>query len=81
MEQFDKMASDTEVCMKQRCRSEFLHVEKMEHIDICQYLLNVSGDQPVDVNTVRWWVLHFSGSDSDMKDKLHFQWPCRFLKV
>ena len=32
--QSDKMVSDMEVCMKQRCVIEFLHVEKMAPIDI-----------------------------------------------
>ena len=30
----DKMASDMEVCMKQRCGTEFLHVEKIVPTDI-----------------------------------------------
>jgi len=32
--QSDKMVSDVEVNMKQRCVTEFLHVEKMAPIDI-----------------------------------------------
>jgi len=32
--QSDKVASDMEVCMKQRRGSEFLHAEKMAPIDI-----------------------------------------------
>ena len=31
--------------------------EKMASIDIRQHLLNVDGDQSVDVSTVRWWVV------------------------
>jgi len=27
-------------------------------------LLNIYGDQTVDLSTVRWWVAHFSGGDS-----------------
>ena len=53
--QSDKMVSDTEVCMKKRCVTEFLHAEKMATIDF----LNVSEDQTVDVNTVRQWVVDF----------------------
>ena len=30
----DKMVSDMEVCMKQSCVTEFLHVEKMAPIDL-----------------------------------------------
>jgi len=51
--QSDKMASDEEVCMKQRGGKEFLHVEKMASIVIHQCLLNIYGDQTVDVSTER----------------------------
>ena len=51
--QSDKMASDTEMHMKQRCVIEFLHAEKIAPNDI-QCLLNVYGAQTVDVSTVRW---------------------------
>ena len=49
--QSDKMVSDMEMHRKQRCGIEFLHVKKMAPIDICQCLLNVYGDQTVDVST------------------------------
>ena len=32
--QSDRMVSDTEVCMKQRCVSEFLHVEKRHPVTL-----------------------------------------------
>ena len=48
----DRMASDTEVCLKQRFVIEFLHVEKMAPTDIHGHLLNIYGDQ-----TVEWWVV------------------------
>ncbi len=51
--QSDKMASDMEVDTEQRCVVEFLHAEKMAPTDIHQCLLNVYGDQMVDVSTVR----------------------------
>ena len=51
--QSDRMVSHMEVHMKQRCVNEFLHVEKMAPTDIHQCLLDVYGDQTVDVNTVR----------------------------
>ena len=51
--QFDKMVSDMEVPMKQRCVIEFLHAETVAHTYIHSCLLNVYGDQAVDVNTVR----------------------------
>ena len=53
----DTTASDMEVCMKQRCVTEFPHVEKITLTDIHWHLLNVSGDQTVDVSIVRQWVV------------------------
>jgi len=67
--QSDKMETDMGVKMKQRYITEFLHVEKTAPINIHQCLPNVYGDQTVDVSTVRQWVVHFSGGDSDVKDK------------
>ena len=58
------MASDMEVQMKQRCVIEFLHVENMAPTNIHQWLLNVDGDQTVDVSTVRQWAVHFSSGNS-----------------
>ena len=49
-----KMASDMEVCMKQRCGIEFLHAERNVLSDIHRHSLNVYGDQTVDVSRVRW---------------------------
>ena len=51
--QSDRMASDMEVWMKQRCGIEFIHVEKMVPTDIHQHLLNVYGEQTVGVSAVR----------------------------
>ena len=51
--QSDRMASDTELQMEQRCGIEFLCVEEMAPTDIHRCLLKVSGDQTVDVSTVR----------------------------
>ena len=47
----DKLASDVEVRMKQRCVSEFLHAEKIAPNDIHRRLLKVYGDQTVDIST------------------------------
>ena len=74
--QSDRMASDTGVGMKQRCITEFLHVEKMAHADIRWHLVDIYGDQTVDVSTVRQWVVRFRSGDSDTKDKPHSKWPC-----
>jgi len=51
--QSDKMVSDMEMCMKQRCVNEFLLVEKMAPTDIQCHLLNAYRDQTVDVSTVK----------------------------
>ena len=67
--QADRMAADMDTGRKQRGAAQFLHVEKMAPIDIHQYLLNVYGDQTVDVSTVRQWVVHFSSGDCDVKEK------------
>jgi len=49
----DQMASDMEVCMKQKCVTEFLHVEIIAHTDINWHFLNVYGDQTLDMSAVR----------------------------
>ena len=51
----DKMASDMEMGMKQRYVTEFFHLEKMVPTDIHWCLLNVNGDQTVDMTIVKWW--------------------------
>ena len=71
--QSDKMASDMEVHMKQRCVIEFLHVEKIAPNDIHRCLLNIYRDQIVDVSTGGGW---FSSGDSDVKDKPRSGRPC-----
>ena len=43
--QSDKMVSDTEVCMKQRCGTESLCADKKWHLLIFIDLLNVYGYQ------------------------------------
>jgi hypothetical protein len=70
------MASDIEVRVKQMCVIEFLHAEKIVPSDIHRCLLNVYGDQTVDVGRVRPWVVYFSSGDSDIKDKPRSGWPC-----
>ena len=74
--QSDKMASDMEVQMKQRCVTEFLHAEKMAPIDIHRHLLNIYEDQTVNMSAVRWWVVRFSSGDGNMKDKPCSGQPC-----
>ena len=79
------MASDVEVWMKQRCVTEFLHVEKIAPIDIHWCLLNFDGDQTVDVSTMRQWVVCFcsdnSVSGSPLLVQTFMRGACRFLFV
>jgi hypothetical protein len=44
--------------------------------DIKRHLLNVYGDQTVDVSTVRGWVVRFSSGDSDVRDRPCSERPC-----
>ena len=62
--QSDQIMSDMEACLKQRCGVEFLHAEKIAPTDVHECLLNISGDETVDLSTVRWWVVCFSSGDS-----------------
>ena len=64
MGQFDEIMSEMEVLMKQRCGIVFLYVEKIAPTDIYQCLLSISGDQTMDVSTVRWWVVCSSKGDT-----------------
>ena len=50
--------------------------KKIAPTDIHWCLLNVYGDQTVDVRTVRWWMVCFSSGTSVAKDKLCSRWPC-----
>ena len=68
--QSDRMESDMEVCMKQECVTEFLHVEKMAPTGIHCQLLNVYGDQTMDVSTERWWVVYFISGGSNNRSPL-----------
>jgi len=49
----DGIVSDMEVHMKQSCVTEFLHVEKIVHINNHRWLPNIQGDQTVGVSTVK----------------------------
>ena len=43
----------------------------MAPTDIHLHLLNIYGDQTVDISKVRQWVVHFNSGDSNMKAKTH----------
>ena len=79
------MVSNMEVRMEYRCVSEFLYMEKKSPNDIHQHLANVYGDQPVDVSTVRWWVVLFSSSNSDSRSpqlmQIFLSMACRLLII
>ena len=66
--QTDKMMSDIKVLLKQRCVTEFLHVEKNSPMDIHGCLLNFYGKLAVDVSTVKQWMVFFSDGSSSVKD-------------
>ena len=46
---------------------------------IHQCLLNVYGEQTIDVSPVRRWVLYFSSGNSNVKDKTFSVRPRRFF--
>ena len=55
------MASDMEVHMKQKCVTEFIHLEKMPPTDTHRRLLRFYGNRTVDVSTMRWCKVPSSG--------------------
>ena len=63
--QSDKLMSDMETHLKQRGGIEFVHVRNIAAIDIDQHLLNVTGNQAVDVSAVRRWVVCLSSGNDD----------------
>ena len=81
--QSDTMTSVMEVLMKQRCVTEFLHVEVMAPTDVHRNLLNITGDQTVDVSTVRWLVLHFSSGNNGLPLLVHIliRMACKLLFI
>ena len=50
--QSDRMVFDVEMCIKQRCVTKLFYAKKMAPIDSHQYLLNICGNQTVDMSTV-----------------------------
>jgi hypothetical protein len=59
------MTYDMEERKKERSVTEFLHVgKKIAPVDILWRLLNVYGDQTVDVNRMKRWVMLFISGDS-----------------
>jgi len=53
--------------------------KKIAPNDIHRRLLNVYGDQTVNVSIVRRWVACFSSGDSDVKDKPRSGRPCTIV--
>lgn len=49
----DKVMSDMEVEMKERCVTKFLLIEKIAPNNIHRLLLNIYGDQAVNVSTLK----------------------------
>jgi len=46
-----------------------------------KFLTNNYDKQTVHVSTVRWWAMHFSSGDSNMKDKPRSGWPCTVVTL
>ena len=63
--QSEKLVSDMVESVKHMCGNEFLHTENMSAINIQWCLLNIYGEQTVDVSTVSQWVVRFSSDNSD----------------
>ena len=84
-EQSDKMISDMEVCVKQRHVIEFPRAEKMAPINTHWWLLDISGDQTLDVSTVRQWVMQFNSSDDSSRApppvQIFMSVACRLLFI
>jgi hypothetical protein len=68
-EQSTKMAFVIEVCMKHGYVIEFLTAEQIAPIDIHRHLLKAYGYDTLDDSTVRWWVVYFNSSESEVHDK------------
>ena len=60
------MASDVEVHTEQRCVTEFLHADEIAPIGIHRCLLNIYGDQTVDVTALKIELCeqHFPSNDT-----------------
>ena len=54
---------------------------KKTPLDIHQCLLNTDEGQPMDASTVKWWVVHFSSGNNNVKDKSYSRQSCRCLEV
>ena len=72
----------TEWCLTWKCTwskgvpLNFSMWKKIASNGIHQHLLDVSGDQPLDMGVVRWWVMCVNGGNSSVKDKPHSGWRC-----
>lgn len=74
--QSGNMMSHMEGCMKQSLSLNYTVWKKIAPTNICWHLLSIHGHQPVDVSTVRWWLVHFSSGDSKVKNKPHSKQLC-----
>ena len=77
--QSDKMASDMGVCTRQRGVTKFLHAGKIAPTDIHQCLLNISGEQSVDVGDEfqQWQQRQWS----PLLVQIFMSTTCRFLLI
>jgi len=68
-------------CIWKELSVNFSTQRKMALIVIHQCLLNIYGDETVDKSTVRWWVVYFSSSDSDVKYEPHSGQLCASVRL
>jgi len=59
--------------------TKFLYMEKIVPVGIHQLMLNVYGEQTMDVSTARWCMVHFCNDNSKVKDKPHSRQPFCFF--
>ena len=70
----DKIVSDMEVPMKQRCWIKFLSAEKNDTHDIHWCLLSTYGNQTADVSMLKWWVVYFSSGHGQWHERQATFW-------
>ena len=63
--QSENTVYEMEILMMERCGIQFLQVEEIMSIGIHHHMLNVYGDQTVDMSTVKWLLVHFSSGNCD----------------
>jgi len=79
--QTDKMVSDMEMHIEQKCDTEFLHVKKIAPSNNHQHSLSTDGDQAVDVSAVMWWVVHVTFTVKNLSETHFKSCKCTTLSI